>query len=206
MIAYSTVLDSRSTMVKTSDIPSVAYTLDELRPIRSSVDQCRSHFVQLIEQYKSMNLLELETRLLSRCVYKNWNARRAELGIQASRRTVRLLERLLVKREKNLEGILAEFQPDAVEIHLPSRGTVNQLLVRLEESTSLKSKIKHLSKTTIDHLRLECSRANYVHYNILIMSLCSRIYFLVLALEKAEREFCVNVKKLIKIFKKKTKE
>jgi hypothetical protein len=153
-----------------------------------------------------MNLLELEARLLSRCVYKNWNARRAELGIQSSRRTVRLLDRLLAKREGQLQQILIEFKPDDVEIRLPSRGTLNQLLLRLDESKLLLSKIKHLSKTTIDRLTLECSRTNYVHYNILMMSLCSRIYFLVLALEQAEKEFCLNIKKSIKIFKKKTKE
>jgi hypothetical protein len=197
---------SRLIMVKSTTIQSISYTLDELRPIRSSIDQCRSYLIQFIEQYKSMNLLELETRLLSRCVYKNWNARRAELGIQASRRTVRLLERLLIKREQYLERILIEFKPDNVEIRLPSRGTFNQLLLRLDESILLLSKIKQLSKTTIDRLRLECSRANYVHYNILIMSLCSRIYFLVLALQKSKKEFSTNVKKLIKIFKKKTKE
>lgn len=193
-------------MVKTSGVSSVAYSLDELRPIRSSVDQCRSYLIRLIEEYKSMNLLQIETGLLSRCVYKNWNARRAELGIQASRRTVRLLDRLLSQREEHLSDILTTFQPDAVEIHLPSRGTVNQLLVRLEDSISLLSNIAVRSKTTIDHLRLECSRGNYVHYNILIMSLCSRIYFLVLALKKAEEEFDVNMKKMMKIFKKKTKE
>lgn len=193
-------------MVKTSGVSSVAYSLDELRPIRSSVDQCRSYLIRLIEEYKSMNLLQIETGLLSRCVYKNWNARRAELGIQASRRTVRLLDRLLNQREAHLSDILTTFQPDAVEIHLPSRGTVNQLLVRLEDSISLLSNIAVRSKTTIDHLRLECSRGNYVHYNILIMSLCSRIYFLVLALKKAEEEFDVNMKKMMKIFKKKTKE
>ena len=193
-------------MVKSVNIQSIVYTLDELRPIRTSIDQCRSYFVRFIEQYKSMNLLELEARLLSRCVYKNWNARRAELGVQSSRRTVRLLDRLLAKREGQLEQILIEFKPDDVEIRLPSRGTINQLVVRLEESKLLLTKIKHLSKTTIDRLTLECSRANYVHYNILMMSLCSRIYFLVLALEQAENEFCLNVKKLIKIFKKKTKE
>jgi len=193
-------------MVKTAKIQSVSYTLDELRPIRSSVDQCRSYLVQFIEQYKSMHLLDLETRLLSRCVYKNWNARRAELGIQACRRTVRLLERFLSKREQYLEQILIEFKPDDVEIRLPSRGTFNQLLLSLEESLLLLPKIKYLSKITIDRLRLECSRANYVHYNILIMSLCSRIYFLVLALDKIQKEFCLNMKKLIKIFKKKTKE
>jgi hypothetical protein len=193
-------------MSKTVKIQSISYTLDELRPIRSSVDQCRTYLVKFLEQYKSIDLLDLETRLLSRCVYKNWNARRAELGIQASRRTVRLLERFLSQREEYLEQILAEFKPDDVEIRLPSRGTLNQLLINLEGSLLLLSKIKRLSKTTIDRLRLECSRANYVHYNILIMSLCSRIYFLVLALDKIQKEFCFNVKKLIKIFKKKTKE
>jgi len=193
-------------MVKPIKIQSISYTLDELRPIRSSVDQSRTYLVQFIEQYKSMNLLDLETRLLSRCVYKNWNARRAELGIQACRRTVRLLERFLSKREQYLEQILIEFKPDDVEIRLPSRGTFNQLLLSLEESLLLLPKIKYLSKITIDRLRLECSRANYVHYNILIMSLCSRIYFLVLALDKIQKEFCLNMKKLIKIFKKKTKE
>jgi hypothetical protein len=193
-------------MVKTAKIQSVSYTLDELRPIRSSVDQCRSYLVQFIEQYKSMHLLDLETRLLSRCVYKNWNARRAELGIQACRRTVRLLERFLSKRVQYLEQILVEFKPNDVEIRLPSRGTLNQLLVRLEESSLLLLKIQRLSKITVDRLRLECSRANYVHYNILIMSLCSRIYFLILALDKAQKEFCLNMKKLIKIFKKKTKK
>jgi len=193
-------------MSKTVKIQSISYTLDELRPIRSSVDQCRTYLVKFLEQYKSIDLLDLETRLLSRCVYKNWNARRAELGIQASRRTVRLLERFLSQREEYLEQILAEFKPDDVEIRLPSRGTLNQLLINLEVSLLLLSKIKRLSKTTIDRLRLECSRANYVHYNILIMSLCSRIYFLVLALDKIQKEFCFNVKKLIKIFKKKTKE
>jgi hypothetical protein len=193
-------------MAKAVKIQSISYTLDELRPIRSSVDQCRTYLVKFLEQYKSIDLLDLETRLLSRCVYKNWNARRAELGIQASRRTVRLLERFLSQREEYLEQILAEFKPDDVEIRLPSRGTLNQLLINLEGSLLLLSKIKRLSKTTIDRLRLECSRANYVHYNILIMSLCSRIYFLVLALDKIQKEFCFNVKKLIKIFKKKTKE
>ncbi len=193
-------------MVKPIKIQSISYTLDELRSIRSSVDQSRTYLVQFIEQYKSINLLDLETRLLSRCVYKNWNARRAELGIQACRRTVRLLERFLSKREQYLEQILIEFKPDDVEIRLPSRGTFNQLLLSLEESLLLLPKIKHLSKITIDRLRLECSRANYVHYNILIMSLCSRIYFLVLALDKIQKEFCLNMKKLIKIFKKKTKE
>ncbi len=192
-------------MVKSVNIQSIVYTLDELRPIRSSIDQCRLYLIQFIEQYKSMNLLELETRLLSRCVYKNWNARRAELGIQASRRTVRLLERLLTKRENYLEQILIEFKSDDIEIRLPSRGTFNQLIFRLDESRLLLLKIKHLSKITIDRLRLECSRANYVHYNILIMSLCSRIYFLILALEKAKKEFCMNMKKMIKIFKKKKK-
>ena len=192
-------------MVKTSSVSSVGYTLVELRPIRSSVDQCRVDLQRLIDDYQSMNLLELETRLLSRCVYKNWNARRAELGIQASRRTVRLLERLLSKREENLSNILAEFQPEAIEICLPSRGTFNQLVLRLEESIVLLSKIESLAKTTIDRLRLECSRGNYVHYNILIMSLCSRIYFLVLALQKSQREFCVNMRKSMKIFKKKSK-
>jgi hypothetical protein len=193
-------------MVKTIKIQSISYTLDELRPIRSSIDQCQSYLIQFIEKYKSIHLLDLETRLLSRCVYKNWNARRAELGIQASRRTVRLLERFLSNREQYLEQILIEFKPDDVEICLPSRGTLNQLLVRLEKSSLLLSKIKYLSKTTVNRLRLECSRANYVHYNILIMSLCSRIYFLILAIDKAQKEFCLNMKKLIKIFKKKTKE
>jgi hypothetical protein len=185
---------------------SVSYTLDELRPIRSSVDQCRSYLIKFIEQYKSVDLLELETRLLSRCVYKNWNARHAELGIQASRRTVRLLELCLSKREEYLEQILNEFKPNDVEIRLPSRGTLNQLVNRLEESSLLFLKIQRLSKLTIDRLRLECSRANYVHYNILIMSLCSRIYFLVYALEKSQKDFCFNLKKLLKIFKKKSKE
>jgi hypothetical protein len=185
---------------------SVSYTLDELRPIRSSVDQCRSYLIKFIEQYKSVDLLELETRLLSRCVYKNWNARHAELGIQASRRTVRLLELCLPKREEYLEQILNEFKTNDVEIRLPSRGTLNQLVNRLEESSLLFLKIQRLSKLTIDRLRLECSRANYVHYNILIMSLCSRIYFLVYALEKSQKDFCFNLKKLLKIFKKKSKE
>jgi len=193
-------------MSKTVKIQSISYTLDELRPIRSSVDQCRTYLVKFLEQYKSIDLLDLETRLLSRCVYKNWNARRAELGIQACRRTVRLLERFLSKREQYLQQILDEFKPNDVEICFPSRGTLNQLLIRLDESSLLLPKIKHLSKTTIDRLRLECSRANYVHYNILIMSLCSRIYFLVLALDKAQKEFSSNMKKLIKIFKKRTKE
>lgn len=188
-----------------SDVSRVAYTLAELRPIRSSVDQCRADLQRLIDDYQSMNLLELETRLLSRCVYKNWNARRAELGIQASRRTVRLLERLLSKREENLSKILAEFQPDAIEIHLPSRGTFNQLLLRLDDSIVFLSKIESLSKTSIDRLRLECSRGNYVHYNILIMALCSRIYFLVVALQKTLREFCTKMRKSMKIFKKKSK-
>ncbi|CAF1051619.1 unnamed protein product [Adineta steineri] len=193
-------------MVKTGKIQSISYTLDELRPIRSSVDQCRSYLVKFIEQYKSIDLLNLETRLLSRCVYKNWNARRAELGIQASRRTVRLLEQFLLKREQNLEQILIEFKSDEIKMSLPSRGSINQLLTNLEESSLLLTKIKRLSKTTVDRLRLECSRGNYVHYNILIMSLCSRIHFLVVALEKTQGDFCFNVKNLIKIFKKKTKE
>lgn len=191
-------------MVKTGKIQSISYTLDELRPIRTSVDQCRSSLNQFLEKYKSIHLLELETRLLSRCVYKNWNARRAEPGIQACRRTVRLLERFLSQREENLEEILIEFKPDAVEISLPSRGTLNQLITRLDESLLLLKKIKHLSKTTVDRLRLECSRTNYVHYNILIMSLCSRIHFLILAFEKLQKEFCLNMKTFIKIFKKKT--
>jgi hypothetical protein len=193
-------------MVKHVKIQSISYSLEELRPIRSSVDQCRSHLVKFIDQYKSIDLLELETRLLSRCVYKNWNARRAELGIQASRRTVRLLEHFLSKRQKHLQQILMEFKSDDVEICLPSRGTFNQLLTNLEESSLLLTKIQRISKTTVDRLRLECVRANYVHYNILIMSLCSRIYFLVLALDKTQKDFCLNMQKLIKIFKKKTKE
>jgi hypothetical protein len=193
-------------MVKSVKIQSISYTLDELRPIQSSVDQSRRYLVQFIEQYKSIDLLDLETRLLNRCVYKNWNARRAELGIQACRRTVRLLERFLSKREQYLEQILIEFKPNDIEIRLPSRGTLNQLLISLEDSSLLLLKIKYLSKITIDRLRLECSRANYVHYNILIMSLCSRIYFLILALDKIQKEFCFNMKKFIKIFKKKTKE
>ncbi|CAM4895121.1 unnamed protein product [Rotaria socialis] len=180
-------------MVKTNKTQSILYSLDELRPIRSSVDQCRTHLMKFIEQYKSMNVLDVETRLLNRCVYKNWNARRAELGIQASRRTVRLLEQFLSKREQHLEQILSEFKPDHVEIRLPSRGTLNQLLNSLEESLLLLSKVKRFSKVTVDRLRVECNRANYVHYNILMMSLCSRIYFLVVALEKSQKEFCFNM-------------
>ncbi|CAF3053567.1 unnamed protein product [Rotaria sp. Silwood2] len=149
-------------MVKTNKVQSILYTLDELRPIRSSVDQCRSYLVKFIEQYKSINLLDIETRLLNRCVYKNWNARRAELGIQASRRNVRLLEQYLSKREQYLEQILKEFKPDDVEICLPSRGTFNQLINNLEESSLLLLKIKRLSKLTVDRLRLECFRANYM--------------------------------------------
>ena len=193
-------------MVKTIEIHNVSYTLDELCPIRSSVNQCRSYLLKFIDQYKSMDLLDVEMRLLNRCVYKNWNARRAELGIQASRRTVRLLERFLSEREQCLEQILAEFKPDDIEIRLPSRGTFNQLLKRLQESFVLVSKIKRLAKITIHRLRLECIRANYVHYNILIMSLCSRIYFLIIALDKSQKEFCSHIKKSIKIFKKKTKK
>ncbi|CAF0889844.1 unnamed protein product [Rotaria sordida] len=192
-------------MVKTNKIQSISYTLDELRPIRSSIDQCRSYLIKFIEQYKTINLLDIETRLLNRCVYKNWNARRTELGIQASRRTVRLLEQYLSQREQYLEQILIEFKPDNIEIRLPSRGTINQLIKSLEESSLLLTKIKRLSKLTVDRLRLECFRANYVHYNILIMSLCSRIYFLVLTLDKIQKEFCYNIKQFIKIFKKKTK-
>jgi hypothetical protein len=190
-------------MVKTVKIQSISYTLDELRPIRSSIDECRSYLIKFISQYKSIDLLELETRLLSRCVYKNWNARRAELGIQSSRRTVRLLERFLSKREEYLEEILTEFKPNDIEIRLPSRGTLNQLVIRLEESLLLFSKIQRLSKLTVNRLKLECIRANYVHYNILIMSLCSRIYFLILALEKSQKDFCLNFKNLLKNFKKK---
>lgn len=193
-------------MVKSGRVQSIPYTLEELRPIRSSVDQCRSQLAKFIEQYKSVDALELETRLLSRCVYKNWNARRAELGIQASRRTVRFLERVLAKREQHLHELLAEFKPDAVEIRLPSRGTLNQLLASLNESSVLLSKAERLSKATVDRLRLECSRGNYVHYNILIMSLCSRIHFLARALDTAQREFCLHLKNSIKLFKKKTKE
>lgn len=193
-------------MIKHNKVKGIAYTLEELRPIRSSVNECRSYLTKFIEQYKSIDTLDTETRLLNRCVYKNWNARRAELGVQASRRTVRSLEQYLSKREQNLDDVLAEFKPDDVEIRLPSRGTINQLLVRLEESSLLLSKIKRLSKLSVDRLRLECFRANYVHYNIIMMSLCSRIYFLVIALDKTQREFCQNIKNLIKIFKKKTKE
>ncbi|CAF1146411.1 unnamed protein product [Adineta ricciae] len=180
-------------MVKSNKIQSISYTLEELRPIRASVDQCRVQLSNFIEKYKSVDLLELEMRLLSRCVYKNWNARHAELGIQASRRVVRFLERFLAKRERQLEQILSEFKPDAVHISLPSRGTLNQLISNLQESSMLLSKAERLSKTTVDRLRLECSRGNYVHYNILIMSLCSRIYFLVLALDKTQQEFCTNM-------------
>lgn len=190
--------------MKNNKVQSIRYTFEELRPIRSSVDQCRSHLIKFIEQYKSINVLEIETRLLNRCVYKNWNARRAETGVQASRRTVRLLENFLSKRQQNLEKVLSEFKPDDVEIYLPSRGTLNQLLESLNESTLLLSKIKRLSKLTVDRLRVECFRANYVHYNILMMSLCSRIYFLIIALENVQKEFCSNMKNLIKIFKKKT--
>jgi hypothetical protein len=193
-------------MVKLASIQSTPYTLEELRPIRISVDQCRAHLIKFIEHYKSVDTLALESRLLSRCVYKNWNARRAEVGIQASRRTVRFLERFLSKREKHLQDILTEFKPDAVEIRLPSRGTFNQLLTSLEESSLLLTKVERLSKVTVDRLRLECSRGNYVHYNILLMSLCSRIHYLAFALVKSQQEFCSNVKNLIKIFKKKTKE
>jgi len=185
-------------------IKSVRYTFEELRPIRTSIDQCRSYLVQFIEQYQSIELIEIETRLLNRCVYKNWNARRAEVGIQSARRTVRLLERFLVEREQHLDKILNEFKPDDIEIHLPSRGTLNQLLTNLEKSCSLLTKLEHRTKTTIDHLRLECSRANYVQYNILIMSLCSRLYFLVKALVQSQNEFCQKMKTSIKIFKKKT--
>lgn len=191
-------------MVKTNKIQSISYTPDELRPIRTSVDQCRRYLIEFIEKYKSIDLLELETRLLSRCVYKNWNARRAEYGIQSCRRTVRLLERFLLQREQNLEDILKEFKPDDIEIHLPSRGTLNQLILHLNQSLLSLKKIQNLSKQTINHLRLECSRSNYVHYNILIMSLCSRIYFLILALEKTQKDFCLNMKNSIKIFKKKS--
>ena len=190
-------------MVKIGKIQSIVYTLDELRPIRLSVDQAQSYLFKFIEEYKSIDLLELENRLLSRCVYKNWNARRAELGIQASRRTVRVLDQFLSQREKDLKTILDEFKPNDIEIRLPSRGTLNQLLVGLEESSLLASKIQRLSKLTVDRLRLECSRGNYVHYNILIMSLCSRIYFLISAIAKSQKDFCLNLKELIKIFKKK---
>jgi hypothetical protein len=193
---------SRSRMVK----QSIVYTLDELRPIRASVDQCRSSLIKFIEQYKSLDILSVESRLLNRCVYKNWNARRAELGIQASRRTSRLLERFLGQRQDRLHDILKEFQPNEVEIRLPSRGTLNQLLTRLEESTSILKQVQRRSKTTVDRLRLECSRANYVQYNLLIMSLCSRIYFLSLALVQAQEEFCAHLKKSLKSFKKKSKD
>ena len=190
-------------MVKSIKIQSVSYTLNELHPIRSSINQSRLYLVQFIEQYKLIHLLDIETRLLSRCVYKNWNARHAELGIQSCRRTVRLLERYLSQQIDNLEKILLEFQPDKVEIRLPSRGTINQLLIKVEESSLFLPKIERLSKLTIDYLAIECSRANYVHYNILIMALCSRIYYLCLAINKAQKNFCLNMKKLIKIFKKK---
>ena len=185
---------------------SVVYTLEELRAIRPSVDHCRSSLLKFIEQYKSVDLLHLESRLLNRCVYKNWNARRAELGIQASRRTSRLLERFLAQREHRLHEILAEFKPNEVEIRLPSRGTLNQLWTSLDGSTPILKEIQRRSKTTVDRLRVECSRANYVQYNLLIMSLCSRIYFLSLALAEAQEEFCAHLKKSLKSFKKKSKE
>ena len=192
--------------MKTNRVQSVPYSLDELRPIRSAVDQCRSSLQKFIEQYKAMDLLDLETRLLDRCVYKNWNARRAESGIQASRRTVRLLERFLSQRESHLQSILREFKPDDVLIRLPSRGTLHQLLASLEQSSMLSSKIKRLAKTTVDRLRVECSRANYVHYNILIMSLCSRIFFLISALVQAQTDLCEKLNASVKLFKKKLKD
>ena len=194
-------------MVKTTNrVQSVSYSLDELRPIRSAVDQCRSSLQKFIEQYKAMDLLDLETRLLNRCVYKNWNARRAELGIQASRRTVRLLERFLNQRESHLQQILLEFKPDDVAMRLPSRGSLHQLLASLEQSSVLSTKIKRLAKTAVDRLRVECSRANYVHYNILIMSLCSRIFFLISALDQAQKVLCGKLNESIKLFKKKLKD
>jgi hypothetical protein len=192
--------------MKSNSISSIVYTIDELRPIRTSIDQCRTALATFIEHNRSVDILDLECRLLNRSVYKNWNARHAEIGIQASRRTARLLERYLVQqRTHHLDDILSIFRPDDVEICLPSRGTLNQLLTRLNESKSMLNKIQQRSKLAVDHLRLECCRTNYVQYNILIMSLCSRIYFLCVALVHVHDEFFDCVKQSMHLFKKKTR-
>lgn len=188
-----------------STCKSLVYSFEELRPIRPMVDRTRTLLSQFIEQYKSIEDFQCETRLLNRSVYKNWNARHAEPGIQASRRTTRLLERFLNERFTNLDDILRLFQSDAVEIRLPSRGTLNEILTKVHKSKTMLKKIEQQSKFAVDRLRLECSRTNYVQYNILIMSVCSRIYFLSLSLIKVQDEFCQQVKPLLKVFKKKEK-
>ena len=182
---------------------TLIYTFDELRPIRSSIDRCRLALIKFIEHYKSVDLLDVECRLLNRCVYKNWNARHAELGIQSTRRTVRFSEQFLSQRVQHLDEILESFQPDQVIIRLPSRGTLNQLRLHLEQTNLLLKKIQAYSKLTIGHLRRECGRTNYVQYNILIMSLCARLHYLSLSLEKSQEEFIEQIRFSIKSFKKK---
>lgn len=191
-------------MNENKTVVSLVYTVEEWRSIRTVVDKTRLALTNFIEQYKHVDRIDVEFCLLNRCVYKNWNARRAEPGIQSCRRTARLCERFIKQRIVNLDDILQTFQPDQIVIRLPSRGTLNQLKMKVNESKLMLTEIRRSSRLTVDHLRRECARSNYVQYNILIMSLCSRLYYLSGVLEKAQDEFVGILNDSMKSFKKKT--
>ncbi|CAF1261257.1 unnamed protein product [Didymodactylos carnosus] len=186
-------------------ITAISYSTSELKQIQPNVDNCLMYLKKLQEHFKSFDSLKLERQLLNRCIYKNWNARHMELGIQTGKRTVKLLERLfqLYSLYVNIEQILSIYKPTDIHIVLPTRDTLNKYMKILYRSKKMMIKIGIISKKCVGHLRLECSRTNFIHYNIVIMALCSRIHYIMLALIQAIEQFLINMKKIVKTFKKK---